>query len=56
MSFTETNLCSYATADKAMDAISLYLQRYGVDLSLDAYDAIQSDLVTIIEKAEVIER
>lgn len=56
MTFTESQLDTYETADKALDAISDYLSRYCIDLNLDAYDAIQTELVSIIKNSEVITR
>ena len=56
MSFIDSQLDSYATADVAMDAIQEHLSRYGVDLDLDAYDAIQTELVDILKRAEVVRK
>ena len=49
----DSQLDSWETADKAMDAISEHLSRFGLDLDLDAYDAIQTELLGILKRAEV---
>ena len=56
MTFIDSQLDTYETADKAMDAISEHLDRFGLDLDLDAYDAIQTELVGILKRAEVVSK
>ena len=53
MTFTDAQLDTYATADKAMDAIQEHLNRFGLDLPISTWDDIQTELVHILKNSEV---